>query len=366
MPSHLATASGKTGKLRQAAAALYAALLGRRERALARRPPARLRGAVLSIGNLSLGGTGKTPAVILLGSELLARGYRISVLTRGYGRRSRGLQLARDGSEPAARVGDEPRLIARRLRVPVLVGKRRADTGAEAERLFQTQIHLLDDGFQHRRLARDFDLVLVHPDDLDGRLLPAGRLREPLSALSRASALVCLREPAASSLTPAASLLSDDQAIIARLRRYSSSPLFFARKRLLSPPPGGMPAVAFCALARPESFFSALEQSGWRLAARLVFRDHHAYRPRDLARLRYLALRHGAILLTTEKDEMNLPLAHGLPNLQIVPLELEIEDLSGLMDLILAACRARLAAAGLADIGPSASPAMPSAPEVRP
>jgi len=148
----------------------------------------RLAGPVVSVGNLSLGGTGKTPLVILLGELLAARGVRLDVLTRGYGRRSRGVALV-DPAGPVSEFGDEPLLLARRLRVPVIVGEDRYQAGCFAEQRFGPQLHLLDDGFQHRQLARAFDIVLVSPDDLEDRLLPAGRLREPLASLRRANAV---------------------------------------------------------------------------------------------------------------------------------------------------------------------------------
>ena len=148
-----------------------------------------LQGPVISVGNVSAGGSGKTPFVILLGELLQARGIRFDVLSRGYGRTTRGLLLVDPGGLPRD-FGDEPLLMARRLQVPVVVGEDRYEAGRFAESRFGAQVHLLDDGFQHRGLARDFDLVLVTPEDARDRLLPAGRLREPLKSLRRADAVV--------------------------------------------------------------------------------------------------------------------------------------------------------------------------------
>src|ERR1039457_6652646 len=148
----------------------------------------RLEQPVVSVGNLSVGGSGKTPFVIALGELLQARGIRFDVLSRGYGRKTRGvLVVEKDGTAPD--FGDEPLLIARRLGVPVIVGESRYDAGRVAEQKFQPQLHLLDDGFQHRSLVRDFDIVLMTERDFDDRLLPSGRLREPLSSLQRADAI---------------------------------------------------------------------------------------------------------------------------------------------------------------------------------
>ena len=127
--------------------------------------------------------------MLLLGELLKARGVKFDVLSRGYGRQSRGVAWVDPGGS-ARDFGDEPLLIARRLGVPVMVGEERYQAGVVAESKFGPQLHLLDDGFQHRALARDFDIVLVTPEDARDRLLPAGRLREPLSSLARADAVV--------------------------------------------------------------------------------------------------------------------------------------------------------------------------------
>src|ERR1700680_2426503 len=144
---------------------------------------------VVSVGNLSVGGSGKTPFVLLLGELLKARGVKFDILSRGYGRQTRGVALVDPGGSPRD-FGDEPLLVARRLGAPVIVGEDRYKAGLFAERSFRPQLHLLDDGFQHRALARDFDIVLVTPEDARDRLLPSGRLREPLRGLPRADAVV--------------------------------------------------------------------------------------------------------------------------------------------------------------------------------
>src|SRR5271155_4600666 len=171
--------------------AIYGAVTGTRNAFYDRgwlRPRA-LQGSVISVGNISTGGAGKTPLVILLGELLKARGIGFDVLSRGYGRVTRGVLLVDPGGLPRD-FGDEPLLLARRLQGPVVVGEDRYAAGQFAESRFGSQIHLLDDGFQHRALARDFDIVLVTPEDARDRLLPGGRLREPLRSLRRADAVV--------------------------------------------------------------------------------------------------------------------------------------------------------------------------------
>src|SRR5947199_5878843 len=143
----------------------------------------KLRGPVVSVGNLSIGGSGKTPFVLLLGDLLKQRGIQFNILSRGYGRRSRGVLLV-DPSGSAREFGDEPLLMARRLNVPVIVGEDRYSAGCFAEATFGPQFHLLHDGLQPRGLARDFDIVLVTLEDARLRPLPARRLRQPLSPLS--------------------------------------------------------------------------------------------------------------------------------------------------------------------------------------
>jgi tetraacyldisaccharide 4'-kinase len=247
----------------------------------------RLRGPVVSAGNLSAGGAGKTPFVALMGAELQKRGVAYDVLSRGYGRKSTGVRLVDPAGTPAE-FGDEPLLLARKLGVPVIVGESRFAAGLFAEKKFGPQLHLLDDGFQHRALARDFDIVLLSSADLRDRLLPSGRLREPLASLGRADALVFTNEPAPGDLA------SDGQ-LSWQLRRgiqIENAPL--------SP-------IAFCGIARPERFFRALRDHGVEPAAEIAFRDHHAYGVQDLDQLLAASDQHHAGgFITTEKDAINL------------------------------------------------------------
>ncbi len=250
-------------------------------------PARRLDRPVVSVGNLSVGGSGKTPFVIMMGELLQARGIAFDVLSRGYGRSSRGVALVDPGGLPAD-FGDEPLLIARRLKAPVIVGEDRYAAGREAERQFPSRLHLLDDGFQHRALARDFDIVLVTPDDAIDRLLPTGRLREPLSSLRRADAVVLTLGAPEESFPIAGKQ-------VWRLRRGITT--------------DGVPPhpVAFCGIARPKAFFLQLRLSGIKLAAEVVFRDHHAYDERDIRDLMRVRDENRAEgYVTTEKDAVNL------------------------------------------------------------
>lgn len=282
------------------------------------RKPRRLQAAVVSIGNLNVGGSGKTPFLIALGELLTQRGVAFDVLSRGYGRATRGVRLVDPEGSPRD-FGDEPLLIARKLRVPVVVGEDRFKAGQLAEQRFGPRLHLLDDGFQHRQLARDFDIVLITATDARDALLPAGRLREPLSSLARADAIV---------LTNATSLdgLPVQKQRVWRVSRATEPPAFTER------------CIAFCGIARPQAFFSELSAAGLTLSDTKAFADHHTYTKaniRALLRLRNRA--QAASFVTTEKDEINLgSLAAELSPLHVAPVRLELHHAGEAIAAILA------------------------------
>ena len=245
------------------------------------------KGPVVSVGNLSAGGSGKTPFVMLLGELLKARGIKFDVLSRGYGRKSRGVLLVDPAGLPQE-FGDEPLLIARKLQVPVIVGEDRYEAGRFAESRFGPQLHLLDDGFQHRALARDFDIVLVTPQDANDRLLPAGRLREPLRSLRRADAVVLASGASAESFPLKGKL-------VWRVRRGIVP-------QNVPPRP-----VVFCGIARPQNFVLQLRAANIEPVAEAFYRDHHAYTEKDIRELLALKQRSEAGgFVTTEKDAVNL------------------------------------------------------------
>lgn len=272
---------------------------------------------MISVGNLSAGGSGKTPFVMLLGELLKSRGVKFDVLSRGYGRRTRGVLLV-DPSGLAQEFGDEPLLIARKLQVPVVVGEDRYEAGRFAEGKFGMQLHLLDDGFQHRTLARDFDIVLVTPPDASDRLLPAGRLREPLSSLQRADAIV-LASGAAEGSFPL------QGKVVLRVRRGIVA--------------DGHPErpVVFCGIARPQNFVLQLRAANIEPAAQAFYRDHHLYSEKDVRELIELRQRSEAGgFVTTEKDAVNLgPYLSALTPLAVVPVRMELMDAANALDTML-------------------------------
>lgn len=276
-----------------------------------------LAGTVVSVGNLSVGGSGKTPFVLLVGELLKQRGVKFDVLSRGYGRKSKGVAIV-DPAGPAVEFGDEPLLIARRLQVPVVVGEDRYKAGVEAERKFGQELHILDDGFQHRALARDLDIVLVTPEDARDGLLPAGRLREPLSSLSRADVVVL-----AGGATPEDFPLPGKQ--VWRVRRN------IAKVETPERP------VVFCGIARPEHFLFQLKLAGVDAAAQALYRDHHSYSERDVGDLLALAKKSDARgFITTEKDAINLGgYLSALKPLAVIPVKMELVDEAAAADTIM-------------------------------
>jgi tetraacyldisaccharide 4'-kinase len=282
---------------------------------------------VISVGNLSVGGSGKTPFVIALGELLKQRDIRFNVLTRGYGRKTRGV-LVVDFQGNASSFGDEPLLIARRLGVPIIVGESRYQAGRMAEEKFDTQLHILDDGFQHRSLARDFDIVLLSEQDLEDKLLPCGRLREPLSSLHRADAIVI----------PHGLSLEANQWKLKFKDRKAGETLVYSMKREFTVPTVPRAPIVFCGIARPRQFFEAARAAGITPAAELRFRDHHAYTEADVQRL--LAKRaelNAGGFLTTEKDAINLGAwQRHLEPLAIASLSLTIDRFDDMIAAILA------------------------------
>ncbi|HXX24403.1 MAG TPA: tetraacyldisaccharide 4'-kinase [Terriglobia bacterium] len=297
----------------------------------------RLTRPVISVGNLSVGGTGKTPMVILMAKTLLAAGHRPCILTRGYRRRGGKGPIVLDPDAglifDPRKVGDEPAALARALpNVPIIVYGDRFRAGKIGERDFRATVHLLDDGFQHLALHRDLDVVLLDVTRLSSDLavLPAGRLREPFSALQRAHWVMLTR----TELGDVGELQARVQAVnpLARIFRCSTkfAGLVEARSRLAEPLENLLPRKvwAFCGVGNPDAFFADLRSWGFRVAGEGVFPDHHAYGRPDLDNISALSRSAGAeAILTTEKDLMNLPANWNAP----VPLfacciETEVEE----------------------------------------
>ena len=296
---------------------------------------------VVSVGNLRVGGTGKTPMVAYIARLLLDSGERPAILTRGYARRRAldGVTIVSDGVAVHADLdtaGDEPLMLARALPgVAVLVGADRHLSGVLAERQLGVTVHLLDDGFQHFELARDVDLLLASEDDLADRPLPVGRLREGIAAAAAADAALVTAgyDAAAERIGRALGV-----ATVFRVTRAIAPPraLTGSRESVVVPPNSRVFVVT--GIARPDRFVADVSAAGWEIAGALDFRDHHLFDARDIRRITEAARSAAAaIVLTTEKDAVRLT-ACDLGDLPIaaVPLVVGIEPADRFRDWLLA------------------------------
>ena len=285
---------------------------------------------VISVGNLTVGGTGKTPTALWLAGRLAARGRRVAIVARGYGKRRPGVVVV--GERGTALVspsegGDEAVMLAQRFAGPVVTGERRADAARTACERFGCDTIVLDDGFQHRALARDADLVLVAPGAT--RLLPAGPLREPLAGLRRARAVLAVGGDGAWPPVPPAppgvavfrARLSATALVRAQADRWQEAPLDTLRDG---------PVIAVAGIARPQRFVRLLEAAGVAVAGIVAFPDHHPYGPGDVAALGAAAAQ--GTLVTTEKDLVKLAALPGVPAVAAVRVVLEVEDGEALVE----------------------------------
>jgi len=291
----------------------------------------RLDGVVISVGNLTVGGTGKTPMVLWIAERLLAEGKSAGILTRGY--RGRAVVSPTESKTPGAletsSTSDEVQLLRSRLadRVMFGIGADRYKNGvALAGR--GVKWFILDDGFQHLRLSRNVDIVLIDASKPfgGGHLLPAGRLREPRAALKRADLIVITRSDHA-------------PAIESVVRHYSSAPIFYTRTGLnsvrsrLEPhlaliETRGRALFAFCGIGNPGAFVADLREWGFQIVGHKFFRDHHRYSPADMAEIEKEAKKAGATgLICTEKDNFNLP--HTSPSIDLWVCAISLQMVRG-------------------------------------
>jgi tetraacyldisaccharide 4'-kinase len=283
---------------------------------------------VISVGNLRVGGSGKTPTVAQLARLLLAAGERPGILSRGYARRmpSDGVTVVSDGERILAdcdHAGDEPLMLARMLPgVAVLVGRDRHLSGRLGEERLGVTVHLLDDGFQHVALFRDVDLLLVDAADLTDAVLPAGRLREPLAAARAADAILTFE--------------SGEQQIAALHHSLGVATMFQVRRTLDAirwlrdgvevEPLANARILAVAGIARPQRFFDDLTASGWPPTATISFRDHHRYVAADIERIARAAREVQAhAVVTTEKDAVRLETFIDSLPFAVAPITVQIE-----------------------------------------
>jgi tetraacyldisaccharide 4'-kinase len=265
---------------------------------------------VISVGNITVGGTGKTPLVIYLARKLRERNRKVAILTRGYRRKNKELiELNQETKERMnwQEVGDEPYLLANRLLdVPILVSKRRSLSAERATEKYRSEILLLDDGFQHLELFRNLDIVVIDSTDPfgNGRLLPAGILREPLTSLRRADVFVLTKTEQ----------ISGKENLIRTLQTYNPKAL------------PGKKALIFSGIGNPSSFERTVAQLNVEIVGHRAFRDHFPYREEDILRVGGEASDAGAdFIITTEKDSVRIPFIKcpGIP-FYVLKIDLEI------------------------------------------
>jgi tetraacyldisaccharide 4'-kinase len=283
----------------------------------------------ISVGNITMGGTGKTPLVAYVAEILADAGEKVCILTRGYARESGGRVLVSDGSEvlvDAATGGDEPVELARMLlgKAIVVVDADRVTAAEWAKEKFNVTAFVLDDGFQHRRAKRDLDIVCVDATN------PFHFLREPLRNLDRANAIVVTRAD-----------LADSTSVIERLRETNShAPVFRADYRLrnFASIHSITDAFAFCGIGNPAAFFSMLTREGLKTENSQTFGDHHSYSQADVDQIESMAIDRGCTsLITTAKDSVKLEdLRFSMPCL-VAKIEVVIDDPDGFRDLVLSA-----------------------------
>ena len=330
----------------RALSSAYGAVAGWRRARYGRDPSRRrsLTRPVVSVGNLRVGGSGKTPAVDYIARLLLAAGERPAILTRGYARKrvQDGVTVVSDGTRILADLatsGDEPLMLARALPgVRVLVCADRYLAGALAERRLDATVHILDDGFQHLELARDVDLLVVAEEDLDDRPLPEGRLREPIASAAAADAALVTAgyDTAAERIGRALRV-----PVVFRVSRAIGPPLTVAEPRSPVIVPANSRVYVVTGIARPDRFVADVVAAGWEIADMMVFRDHHRFSARDVERITTAARgTRCSIVLTTEKDAVRLaPLPLGDLPIAAVPLVTTIEPVDRFRDWLLARVR---------------------------
>jgi tetraacyldisaccharide 4'-kinase len=294
----------------------------------AERVPAR----VVSVGNLTVGGSGKTPLVLWLAERLAASGRRVGIVARGYRKERAGVVVVGRNGTPLVSVregGDEAVLLARRFAGPVVVGEDRVAAARVAAGECNAELLVLDDGFQHRRLARDLDVVIVHGDPRQARLLPAGPLREGARALCRAGVVVTTAgsgEAARSFVPPGVPVVTAaaraTALVTVREGRWETSPLDAL---------AGREVAAVAGIARPNRFLELLAQLGARVRETRLLDDHHAYVPGDLEWIAAAARRHP--VLTTEKDLVKLAESPAAPPVSAVRLDVDVTPADTLLRL---------------------------------
>ena len=289
---------------------------------------------IISVGNITAGGTGKTPMVIYLVEKLKERGKRVAILSRGYGRKTAGTQLVTDGKTPVddwRNFGDEPTLMAEKLKgTPIVVDENRYRGGLFLVDKFKPDVIILDDGFQHRSLDRNIDIVLLNSQDerRDYKLIPYGKLREPIKHLKRADILVFTKT---NITNPSPYLINmSEKFSLPTIKSHIrvGNTLYNGNKS--TPVNKNKKTIAVSALGDQRGFHKTLEQIGVAIVEKITFLDHHDYVQKDIEKIIDKAETHNAdIIVTTEKDLVKLKKYNfGEYELFSLPIQFQIESKS--------------------------------------
>lgn len=292
---------------------------------LGKRPIVRTTVPVISVGNLSVGGTGKTPAVQLVTELLRLQGHKPAIVMRGYKRSSRGVLLVNDGNRlivSTLQAGDEATLHAKKTGVPVVVGEYKADAAVFAAGNTDCDVIVVDDGFQHRSLYRDLDIVIVDEKTVNNAaLIPAGRLREPLANLARADVVFTYAN------VPVAEIqhFCNDAALIAQIELVATCDSI-----------KGASVLCLSAIANPERFVESAKHCGATVHSVITYPDHHWYSVSDVAKVIDVATKHNLTVVTTEKDAVKLESmndAFAKAGIRLVTLPVTLHVRSGMLEL---------------------------------
>lgn len=288
---------------------------------------------VVSIGNITTGGTGKTPTVAFIASHLQERGLRLAILSRGYRRAGKGIGIVSDGEKiflGPEEAGDEPYMLARRLKnIPVFVGADRYKLGRHAQENFPLDLVILDDGYQHISLKRDLDILLVDGEKGfgNGFLIPRGPLREPLSGIKRAG-IVLINKASAENAEVADIVMKIDPAPLLFKSNYRAERLVSvcSREQIDLKKLSGARVMALSAIADPASFLSLISSLGGTIASEISFPDHYGYTSQDLKEVMEKARTAGAgFIVTTEKDAVKLEQLEPRMDTPIYYLEIDLD-----------------------------------------
>lgn len=284
---------------------IYGAVVARRNAGFnaRRRPITNVAVPVISVGNISVGGTGKTPVVQAIVRLLQSQGKRPAIIMRGYRRTSKGLLVVHDGvtlRTTVSNAGDEAYLHAITLGVPVVVCNNKAEAATYAAANMPCDVLVVDDGFQHRALHRDLDVVLIDRQSIEGSLLPGGRLREPLAELSRADVILCMGDVRTHEVIALG--YGDALVLYCAIEAHNAMSVDIPSRELHA----AAQVVAVAGIGSPERFIQTLERLQYTVVDKVIFPDHHRYTANDVDQLCEVASKRGAALVTTEKDAVKL------------------------------------------------------------